>query len=125
MPWLWRVNQNEKHPEAFDVESEDGCEVYEAVHGGQRHGRIRKDFAPLAKRLVGRDQQGSPFVASADTQQGWLFSFNDDAAAIDTPTETETDHGHSATEIPRQRSKPASVKAMMIMVSTATINAGQ
>jgi hypothetical protein len=38
----------------------------EAVDGGERHGRVGEDLAPLAERLVGGDQQRSAVVARAD-----------------------------------------------------------
>ena len=37
-----------------------------AVDGGQRHGRVREDPVPIAERLVGGDEGGSPFVSGAD-----------------------------------------------------------
>ena len=51
---------------ALDVHLEDGGVMDEAVDGGQRHRRVREDLAPLAERLVGGDQHGSPFVPGAD-----------------------------------------------------------
>ena len=38
----------------------------EAVDGGEGHGLIREDLAPLAERLVGGDQHGSPFVSGGN-----------------------------------------------------------
>ena len=38
----------------------------EPVDGGQRHGLVGEDAAPVAERLVGRDQQGSSFVPGSN-----------------------------------------------------------
>ena len=38
----------------------------EAVDSRERHGLIGEDFAPLAERLVGRDQHGSPLISRCD-----------------------------------------------------------
>ena len=51
---------------ALDVELEDRRVVHEPVDGGERHGGVWEDAAPLAEGLVGGDQDGSPLVARAD-----------------------------------------------------------
>jgi len=51
---------------ALDVHLEDGGVMNEAVDDRDRHCLIRKDLAPFPERLVGGDEEGSPFVASAD-----------------------------------------------------------
>ena len=38
----------------------------EPINGCQCHGLIGEDFPPFAKGLVGGDQDGAPFVSSAD-----------------------------------------------------------
>ena len=38
----------------------------EAIDGGECHGLIGEDLAPLAERLVGGDQHGSPLVSGGD-----------------------------------------------------------
>src|SRR5262249_6481447 len=38
----------------------------EAVDDGDGHRLVGEDFAPIAERLIGRDEQGSPFIAGAD-----------------------------------------------------------
>src|SRR4051794_11427023 len=38
----------------------------EAVDDSDRHSLIREDLAPLAKGLVGSDEEGSPLVPGAD-----------------------------------------------------------
>ena len=40
--------------------------VHEPVDGRQRHGFVGEDLAPFTERLVGRDQQGSAFIAGSD-----------------------------------------------------------
>ena len=40
--------------------------MHEPVDGGERHGLIGEDFAPLAERLVGRYQHGSPLISRGD-----------------------------------------------------------
>ena len=40
--------------------------VHEPVDGRQRHGFVGEDLAPFAERLIGRDQQGSAFIAGGD-----------------------------------------------------------
>ena len=37
-----------------------------SVDGGQGHGLVGKDLGPFAEGLVGGDQNGTAFVASAD-----------------------------------------------------------
>ena len=51
---------------AFDVHLEDGGVMNEAVDDRDCHCLVREDFAPLAKGLVGGDEEGSPLVAGAD-----------------------------------------------------------
>ena len=53
-------------PVAFDIHFQDRSVMDEAVDGGERHGLIGEDFAPLAERLVGRDQHGSPLISRSD-----------------------------------------------------------
>src|SRR6185369_1773171 len=53
-------------PVAIDVHLEDGCVMDEAVDGGECHGLIGEDLAPLSERLVGGDQHGSPLVTGGD-----------------------------------------------------------
>ena len=53
-------------PVALDVEFEDGRVMHQAIDGGERHGRIGKDFIPLAEGLVGGDQDRAMFIACAD-----------------------------------------------------------
>ncbi len=40
--------------------------VHEPVGSRQRHGLIGENLAPFAEGLVGRDQQGSAFIAGGD-----------------------------------------------------------
>jgi hypothetical protein len=40
--------------------------VHEPVDGCQRHGLVGENLAPFAEGLVGRDQQGSAFIAGGD-----------------------------------------------------------
>jgi len=40
--------------------------MHEPIDGRQRHGLVAKDLTPFAERLVGRDQQGSAFIAGGD-----------------------------------------------------------
>ena len=40
--------------------------VDEAVDGGERHGRIGEDLAPLAERLIGRNEDRASFVTRTD-----------------------------------------------------------
>ena len=51
---------------AFDVHLEDGGVVDEAIDDGECHRLVGEDFAPLAERLVGGDEQGSPLIPGAD-----------------------------------------------------------
>jgi hypothetical protein len=37
-----------------------------AIDGRERHSLVGEDFSPFAKRLIGRDQHGSPFVTRGD-----------------------------------------------------------
>ncbi|VUX54866.1 protein of unknown function [uncultured Woeseiaceae bacterium] len=53
-------------PVALDVELEDSRVMDQAIDSGERHGRIGKDLVPLAKRLVGGDQDRAVFIACAD-----------------------------------------------------------
>ena len=53
-------------PVAFDIHFEDGGVMDEAVDCGERHGRIRKDLAPFAERLIGGDEHGPALVAGAN-----------------------------------------------------------
>ena len=53
---------------ALDVHLEDCGVVDEAIDDGECHRLVGEDFAPLAERLVGRDQHGSP--SRADKQ--WI-----------------------------------------------------
>ncbi len=53
-------------PVAFDIHFQDRSVMDEAVDGRERHGLIGEDFAPLAERLVGGDQHGSPLIARGD-----------------------------------------------------------
>src|SRR3954453_9778191 len=48
---------------AFDIHLEDRGVMDEAIDDGERHCLIGEDFSPLAKRLIGSDQQGSPLVS--------------------------------------------------------------
>ena len=38
----------------------------EAIDNGKGHRLIGEDFAPLAERLIGGDEQGSPLVSGSD-----------------------------------------------------------
>ena len=40
--------------------------VHEPVDGRQRHGLVGENLAPFAEGLVGRDEQGSAFVAGSN-----------------------------------------------------------
>src|SRR5260221_5549327 len=51
---------------AVDVHLEDCCVMDEAVDGGEGHGLIGEDLAPLSERLVCGDQHGSPFVSGGN-----------------------------------------------------------
>jgi hypothetical protein len=51
---------------AVDVDFEDRGVVNQAIDGGQRHGGIRENLAPCAKRLIGGDQRRSPLVTGTD-----------------------------------------------------------
>ncbi len=51
---------------ALDVHLDDGGVVHEAVDGRDRHRGIGEHVVPLAKRLVGGDQDRAPLVALAD-----------------------------------------------------------
>jgi hypothetical protein len=50
---------------ALDVHLQDGGVVHEPIDGCQRHGLVGENLAPFAERLVGRDEQGSAFIAAA------------------------------------------------------------
>ena len=50
----------------FDVDFEDRGVVNEAIDGVERHGRIRKNPALGAERLIGRDEHGPMLVTGAD-----------------------------------------------------------
>ena len=47
----------------LDVHLQDGGVVHEPVDSRQRHGLVGENLAPFVEGLVGRDQQGSAFVA--------------------------------------------------------------
>src|SRR5437764_9673502 len=49
-----------------DVDFEDRGVMNEAIDSGERHGGIRKNLAPGAERLVGRDEHGAMLVTGAD-----------------------------------------------------------
>src|SRR5205823_1199682 len=51
---------------ALDVHLKDRGVMDEAVDDSDRHSLIREDLAPLAKGLVGSDEEGSPLVPGAD-----------------------------------------------------------
>src|SRR5204863_3777497 len=51
---------------ALDIHLEDGGVMDEAVDGGERHGLVWEDLAPVAERLIGGDQHGAPLVAATD-----------------------------------------------------------
>ena len=51
---------------ALDVHLKDGGVMDEAVDDSDRHSLIGEDLAPLAKGLVGSDEEGSPLVPGAD-----------------------------------------------------------
>src|SRR3954469_20136991 len=51
---------------AVDVDFEDRCVMDKTVHRGKRHGGIWKNLAPGPEWLIGGDQSGTAFVASAD-----------------------------------------------------------
>jgi hypothetical protein len=53
-------------PVAVDIDFEDRRVMDETIDGGQGHGRIGEDLAPLAEWLVGGDEGGASFVAGAD-----------------------------------------------------------
>jgi hypothetical protein len=40
--------------------------MHQTINRSQSHSRILEDFAPFAERLICRDENGAPFVASAD-----------------------------------------------------------
>jgi hypothetical protein len=48
---------------ALDVHLQDRSVVHEPIDGRQRHGLVGENLAPFAERLVGRDEQGSAFIA--------------------------------------------------------------
>ena len=52
---------------ALDVHLDDRGVVDETVDGREGHGLIGEDAAPLAERLIGRDEQRAPLVAGART----------------------------------------------------------
>jgi len=51
---------------AFDVEFADRCVMDSPVDRGECHGGIGKDLVPLAKGLVGGDQDRAVFIARTD-----------------------------------------------------------
>ena len=51
---------------ALDVHLEDRGVVDQAIDDGQRHRLVGEDLSPFAERLVGGDEERSPFVAGAD-----------------------------------------------------------
>ena len=59
---------------AFDIHLEDRGVVHQAVDDGDGHCRIGKDFAPVAERLIGSDQQRAPLIAGADQLENTLVS---------------------------------------------------
>ena len=50
---------------ALDVHLDDGGVVDEAVDRRQGHGLVGEHLAPFAERLIGGDQQRTPFVTHA------------------------------------------------------------
>jgi hypothetical protein len=50
----------------LDVHLDDSGVVNEAIDGGERHGRVRKDPVPFSEGLIGSDQHRAPLVACAD-----------------------------------------------------------
>ena len=59
---------------ALDVHLQDGGVVHEPVDGCQCHGLVGENLAPFAEGLVGRDEQGSAFVAGGDQPNSTLVS---------------------------------------------------
>ena len=51
---------------AVDVDFEDRGVMNKAIDGGERHGGIRKNLAPGAERLIGRDEHGAMLVTGTD-----------------------------------------------------------
>ena len=51
---------------AFDIHLEDGGVMNEAVDDSDRHCLIGEDLAPLAERLIGGNEEGSPLGNSND-----------------------------------------------------------
>ena len=51
---------------ALDIHLENSGVMDEAVDGGERHGLVWKDLAPVAEWLIGGDQHGAPLVAASD-----------------------------------------------------------
>jgi hypothetical protein len=50
----------------LDVHFQDRGVVHEPVDSRQRHGLVGEDLSPFAEGLIGRDQQGSAFIAGGD-----------------------------------------------------------
>jgi hypothetical protein len=59
---------------ALDVHFEDGGVVNEAVDDSDRHSPIWENLAPLAKGLVGSDQEGSPSYRALMSSKSTLVS---------------------------------------------------
>ena len=64
--FAWCTGGGDPSPIAFDVHFEDRRVVDKPVHSGQRHGGVREDARPFAKRMISRNYQAAPFVTGSD-----------------------------------------------------------
>jgi hypothetical protein len=86
---------------ALDVHLEDRGVVHEAVDDSHRHRLVGEDLAPFAERLIGRDEEGSPFIAGADELKehtGFGLVFGDVSEVIEDQQVIFVEPGNSGFE---------------------------